>query len=205
MNDTQLPIQIFSEKELIDHLMAGGEHFSHCISIRNPEQTMPAIFKTAFRSILELKFYDVATADQLGPAQTIKRVPERIDVKGVIEFFKRTRAQASGYVIHCWQGISRSPAVALGVLYLITGSEEAAAKALNRLRPDSRPHQTLVRFFDEELGSHLTRVNAEILRRSLESLRGELAALAGDLSDARPATARGLLARATSIRPSGGR
>lgn len=158
-------IQVFSEQELVEHLARGGAHYSHCISIRNPDESMPGIIKDNFRAILELRFYDVEEVEHLGPAQTIKRVPERRDVKGIVEFFRMTAAEATGDTVHCWQGISRSPAVALGLLYLMTGSEDEAAWHLNRIRPDARPHRKLVRFFDDQLGCRLAGVN--------EKLRGE--------------------------------
>ena len=111
-------IQVFGELELLALLARGGAHHSHCISIRNPDETIPAIIKDNFRVILELRFYDAEEIEQLG-AQTIKRIPEPRDVKGVIEFFRMTALEATGYTLHCWQGISRSPAVALGLLYLL--------------------------------------------------------------------------------------
>jgi predicted protein tyrosine phosphatase len=154
-------IQVFGEQELVDHLARGGAHYSHCVSIRNPDETIPAVIKNSFRAILELRFYDAEEIEQLG-AQTIKRIPERRDVKGVIEFFRLTAAEATGYTLHCWQGISRSPAVALGLLYLLTGSEDEAAYHLKRIRPDARPHRKLVRLFDEQLGCRLAAVNARL-------------------------------------------
>jgi predicted protein tyrosine phosphatase len=159
-------IQVFGEQELIAHLARGGAHHSHCISIRNPDETIPAIIRDNFHSILELRFYDAEEIEQLG-AGTIKRVPEPRDVKGVIEFFRMTGMEATGYTLHCWQGISRSPAVALGLLYLLTGSEEEAAFHLKRIRPDARPHRNLVTFFDDQLGSRLARVNEKLRARAM--------------------------------------
>ena len=182
-------IQVFGEQELVEHLARGGAHYSHCVSIRNPDETMPAVIKDSFRAILELRFYDAEEIEHLGPAQTIKRIPEPRDVKGVVEFFRMTAAEATGYTIHCWQGVSRSPAVALGLLYLLTGSEDEAAYHLKRIRPDARPHQKLVRFFDEQLGCRLAAVNA--------GLRGESPAAAGNELEPPPA---GLLTRAKKMR-----
>jgi predicted protein tyrosine phosphatase len=197
----QMRIEIFSEPELVDHLNTGGDHFSHCISIRNPDQQMPSIIKTSFKSILELKFYDVETVAQLGPEQKVKRVPEPKDIKGVIEYFHLSNDKATGYTIHCWQGISRSPAIALGLLYIMTNAEEMAAEILNQIRPGSRPHQKLVQYFDEELGSHLSVINAEIHRQSMDSLRRELQVQDSHLEELVSAEeGRGLLARAKAIR-----
>lgn len=202
MTENELPVQVFGETELVEHLESNGHVFSHCISIRNPDQQMPAAIKAAFKSILELRFYDVESADQLGPAQAIKRVPERRDVQGVVEYFRLTRSNASGYTIHCWQGISRSPAIALGILFLLTQSEKKAAETLMRLKPDARPHQGLVKFFDEELSCSLSPFNDEIRRQTLDFLRRELSALAdaglNELSAVDEPS--GLLARARTIR-----
>lgn len=181
-------IQVFGEQELIAHLARGGAHHSHCISIRNPDEAIPAIIKDNFRAILELRFYDAEEIEQLG-AQTIKRIPEARDVKGVIEFFRLTAADATGYTLHCWQGISRSPAIALGLLYLLTGSEAEAAFHLRRIRPDARPHRKIVGFFDEQLGCRLARVN--------EKLRS--AALGATMDEPGPPSA-GLLTRAKRMR-----
>lgn len=173
-------IQVFGEQELIEHLARGGAHHSHCISIRNPDETIPAIIKDNFHAILELRFYDAEEIEQLG-AQTIKRIPERKDVKGIIEFFRLTAAEATGYTLHCWQGISRSPAVALGLLYLLTGSEEEAALHLKRIRPDARPHRKIVSFFDEQLGCRLSRVNERLRAEALGATMGALGPPPGGL------------------------
>jgi predicted protein tyrosine phosphatase len=181
-------IQVFGEQELIAHLARGGAHHSHCISIRNPDEAIPPIIKDNFRAILELRFYDAEEIEQLG-AQTIKRIPEARDVKGVIEFFRLTAAEATGYTLHCWQGISRSPAIALGLLYLLTGSEEEAALHLRRIRPDARPHRKIVGFFDEQLGCRLAGVNEKLRSAAL-----------GETMDEPGPPSGGLLTRAKRMR-----
>ena len=183
-------IQVFGEQELIELLARGGAHYSHCISIRNPDENIPAIIKDNFRSILELRFYDAEEIEQLG-AQTIKRIPERRDVKGVIEFFRMTAMEATGYTLHCWQGISRSPAVALGLLYLLTGSEDEAAYHLKRVRPDARPHRRIVRLFDEQLGCRLAAVNERLRAGWPDAVKNEpVPALGGLLTRAKTMRAR---------------
>ena len=73
-----------------------------------------------------------------------------------------------------WQGISRSPAIALGILYMITGSEKEAARILLEIRPQAGPHQKIVRWFDEELGCNLTAVSDKIRNDRIERWRREL-------------------------------
>ena len=205
-------VHVFGENELIDRIHRGRLQDSHCISIRDPGEQLPDLIRRTFAGVLELKFYDADSVAQLGPAQVEKRIPTRLDVKGVVEFYNLTRGAATGYTVHCWQGQSRSPAVALGLLFLITGSEEEASQRLRRMRPQGRPHQLLVRLFDEVLGCNLTRVNVEIRRDALEDLRREIrvleqAAGLGDPPVTRPSAdndGQGPLARAAERKQPGG-
>ncbi len=177
------PVQVFGQPELEEYLRSGGAVHTHLISIGNPRQLfipsrpdafVPAVFKRSFSRILRLKFFDVENRRHLTRRHFPKRIPRRRDVRRAIRFFRRTRGEASGYTIHCWQGVSRSTAIALGFLYLITGSEEEAARILVRTRPQARPHQALVRWFDEELGSNLTAVNDRIRAEHFRKLKEEL-------------------------------
>jgi len=155
-------------------------HYSHCISIGNPggdinqaDCLIPRIVRQRFRNILRLAFYDVEEKRQLGNMRP-KRIPKRSDVHKVVRFFRHTAKQATGYTIHCWQGISRSPAVALGILYMITRSEQEAAKILLEIRPLAGPHQKIVKWFDEELGCNLTAVSNKIRNDRVERWKREL-------------------------------
>jgi predicted protein tyrosine phosphatase len=173
-------VQIFGQRELVDHLAAGGRHYSHCISIGNPgrgfgrpDTTEPPELRRHFRRILRLAFYDVENRSQLGTMRP-RRVPRRSDVRRVIRFFRRTREQATGYTLHCWGGVSRSPAMALGVLYLLTGSEDEAGQLLRRLRPDAAPHRMIVEYFDELLGCRLAAVSDAIRAEHIQRMRRQL-------------------------------
>ena len=85
----QLGVQVFGEHELLDRILKEEKVYSHCISIRSPDQEMPEILPPAFAEVLELKFYDVESEDQL-PTQQDKRAPRLTDAKRVVEFVKRT-------------------------------------------------------------------------------------------------------------------
>jgi predicted protein tyrosine phosphatase len=174
-------VQIFGQLELLEHLEAGGGHYSHCISIGNPgrgfgrpDTVEPPELRRHFRRVLRLAFYDVEAVGQLGAMR-----PRRSDVRRVIRFFRRTRAEADGYALHCWAGVSRSTAVGLGLLYLVTGSERDAGDILRRIRPGAVPHRAIVRYFDELLGCRLTPVSDAIRAEKLEKMRRELD-LSGD-------------------------
>ena len=173
-------VQIFGQSELVEHLESGGWHYSHCISIGNPGRRVdrpdtvePPELRRHFRGILRLAFYDVEKVSHLGTMRP-RRIPQRSDVRRVIRFVRRTRGEATGYTLHCWRGSSRSPAVALGILYLITGSEHEAGRILRRIRPDAAPHRGIVRYFDAELGCDLTPVSDRIRQEWIEKMRREL-------------------------------
>jgi len=65
------------------------------------------------------------------------RVARLHDVERVVRFFEDTKGWTDGWTVHYWQGLSRSPAVVLGLLYLIRRDEEAAATELRGIRPDA--------------------------------------------------------------------
>jgi predicted protein tyrosine phosphatase len=173
-------VEIFGQRELVAHLESGGRHYSHCISIGNPgrgfgrpDTVEPPELRRNFRRVLRLGFYDVEEMGHLGTMKP-RRIPRKSDVRRVIRFFRRTRGEATGYTVHCWGGVSRSPAVALGILYLITGSEQEAGAILMDIRPGTGPNLLIVRFFDELLGSRLAAVSEGVRAGRLESMRHEL-------------------------------
>ena len=165
-----LIIQVFGQRELFDHIQSGGEVASHLVSIGNPgrgvraeaeDAAMPALFKATFRECLRLEFYDVEYKRHLGPMRP-RRIPLRRDVRRAIRYFRRTAGSATGYTIHCWRGVSRSTAIALGYLYLIHGDEQLSVDELKRIRPEAGPHPRMVRYFDQVLGSDLSSKNDQI-------------------------------------------
>jgi len=176
------PVQVFGENELADRLRRGGEVGRFLVSIGNPRgflspkvpgTRVPPIFRERFERVLRLAFFDVDDVSQLGRMRP-RRVAERRDVERVARFFAETRASGGGWTVHCWQGLSRSPAVALGLLYLQLGDEGEAGKALRSIRPEARPLQRVVRLFDDVLGSRLSEVNEGIRAARIEEMRVEL-------------------------------
>jgi predicted protein tyrosine phosphatase len=178
-------VQVFGEDELIKLMQSGQEHYSHLISIGNPRslfgktnpgQFIHTAFKHSFKEILRLEFFDVEDREQLGPMRP-RRIPMPKDIRKAIHFYYRTKNYASGYTFHCWRGISRSPAFALGYLYLITGSEAKAGMRLREIRPEAMPLKIVVRYFDEELKCNLSVVNDDIRRERITDIKKELRAL----------------------------
>lgn len=166
----RIGIQVFGEHELRERISAGKSHCSHCISIRNPGETLAPEIDAAFYETLELEFYDEERVDDLPKDAVERRIPETGDVQRVIGFVRHATRDPkfTGFTIHCWRGISRSTAVALGVIYSIVKDEERATKHLMKIRPQSMPHSGIVRMFDTVLGANLEPYRAKIHRYRLE-------------------------------------
>ena len=162
-------IEIYGQQDLVEAVLAGNVSCSHVISIGNPgnigrrkeDTTMPPVFKSYFKRWLRLEFFDVLKKEHLGPMRP-RRIPLKKDVRRVIRFFNGTRDEATGYAIHCWRGVSRSTAIALGVLYMMYHDEQKAVDELKRIRPEAGPHPGLVAHFDAVLGCDLTSKNNQL-------------------------------------------
>ena len=192
-------VQVLGQLELEELIRAGGPHYDHLISIGNPrqlfrghgpDQQVPALFRRHFRRILRLTFFDAESRRHLAAWQFPKRVPSRRDVRAVIRFYRATCGEATGYTLHCWQGVSRSPAFALGILYMITGSESAAREELARIRPEAGPHQRIVGLFDSELGCRLAVENERLRKERFDAWMRDLAQ--GDAIDLDPVDGEGV-------------
>ncbi len=157
-----MKVHIYGEIELIEALTTGAEDFTHCISIGDPEQTLPDTIRKACTEILRLEFYDVEDENTLLDGRKLT-APGPDDARKVIDFFHRTRKNADGYVVHCRQGISRSTAVGLALLYLLGVPEDELLDRILEIRPQAIPHLNLLRYFDDELGTNLSQIG-EIIR-----------------------------------------
>jgi predicted protein tyrosine phosphatase len=176
-----LGIEVLGQLELEGRI--DEPHYSHLISIGNPKSLftinrpdtrMPPIFRKRFARILRLSFYDAEKRSHLHRRQFPKTIPSKYHIRKAIRFFHATKDSTNGYTIHCWQGISRSSAYALGLLYLITGSEDLSLMILRNIRPDAHPNSLIIKLFDEELRSNLSRVNNILHQKWIEKTKKEL-------------------------------
>lgn len=161
----KINIQIFGENELRDRIREGLPTTSHCISIRNSTLhgngkmpfPLPNEIENGFKDILHLEFYDLEKREWLPNEFKDARIPEIEDVEKVIEFVKRAVGdpELTGFTIHCWRGVSRSSAVALGIAYMLYGDERLAAKHIQHIRPEAAPLPRIVEFWDKLFGSNL--------------------------------------------------
>ncbi|MFA6504475.1 MAG: hypothetical protein WCT14_00160 [Treponemataceae bacterium] len=80
-------------------------------------------------------------------------------------------------MVHCYHGISRSAAVALGLLYLATGSEQKAIKQIMKQNSKVNPHKDILKYFDELVGSNFSDMDKAITAEAADEKT--LAALCG--------------------------
>jgi predicted protein tyrosine phosphatase len=176
-------VQIFGQDELIDHIQDGCNYSSHLISIGNPKslfikngrgETLPKLFKQSFQGILRLSFYDVEYRYHLTCKQFPKIIPTRNHVQKAIDFYNKTKDKATGYTIHCWRGVSRSAAIAVGILYHIHKDEKKVFEELLKIRPQAMPHRSIVKYYDDILGCNLT-AELDIFRQKwIDAMKAEL-------------------------------
>jgi predicted protein tyrosine phosphatase len=182
-------ILVFGEPELAELVKKGERLPDHLVSIGNPrapwERPEPGTFlrpefRGAFRRILRLSFYDVTDRSRFR-VPLLARIPALRDARRVVDFWRRTHEEASGYVVHCWAGVARSTAAALALLYLETGDADEAARLLRETRPQAQPNRLFVRQFDRVLGAGLEERGLEITKARVADFAAELDSLLEEL------------------------
>ena len=128
-------------------LPAGG--VVHACGLLGPGMAHPAL-PVAEERRLRLTFHDVAAAHEGFLS------PEMAHVRRLVDFARRWRAAegAGALLVHCWMGVSRSPAAAYIVQCALHphADELALAQQLRRLAPFATPNARLVALADELLG-----------------------------------------------------
>lgn len=180
----KISIQVFGEKELENRIKNGKKVTSHCISIRNStfhgngRKPFPLSdeIKNGFKEILSLEFHDVEKREWLPPNFEDAKIPEKEDVLNVVHFVKNAVKDPdfTGFTIHCWRGVSRSSAIALGVIYMFVKDKEKAAKYLIKVRRQARPLPRIVQFWGEVFGSNLSKQSEIIRDEALRKMRIEI-------------------------------
>jgi predicted protein tyrosine phosphatase len=137
------------------------------ISLLSADQPAPEIVGDAAR--LVLRFHDVAE-----PREGLT-APDAGMVARILEFAAATRAGET-LLLHCWMGISRSPAAAfiLACAAAPAAPEEQIALALRRAAPAATPNPLLVSLADRQLGRRGRLVAAiAMIGRGCETARGD--------------------------------
>ena len=102
-------------------------------------------------------------------------LPEQAHVESLIEFFRRWD-RARPMVVHCYAGVSRSPAAAfIGLCALDAAPEIEIARKLRRLSPSATPNKRLVELADALLSRQGRMVRAiESIGRGADCFEGEV-------------------------------
>lgn len=158
-------IQVFGETQLDELLENEEKHFDHCISIGDPGEKMLNSINDNFISHLRLEFHDI---DEKKYSNDI--LPSLSDVEKIINYFNRTKNTATGYTIHCHAGVSRSVAVGIALLYMITKSEEKSLQIFYEIKKLALPNRKLIELFDKTFGSNLKTVCDAIRKNTNEYL-----------------------------------
>ena len=85
------------------------------ISIYDPDRRRPKVRRQAgLRDVLQLGFHDAEPTETMVLPPDIKLMtPEH--AARIVQFVRKHRANVGGIVVHCEQGMSRSPAVAAAI------------------------------------------------------------------------------------------
>jgi predicted protein tyrosine phosphatase len=136
------------------------------VSLLSAHQPAPEAVGHAAR--LVLRFHDIAA-----PRDGLT-APNAGMVARLLEFAAERRAGET-LLLHCWMGISRSPAAAfiLACAAAPATPEEEIARALRRASPTATPNPLLVSLADRHLGRRGRMVEAvSLIGRGCESARG---------------------------------
>jgi predicted protein tyrosine phosphatase len=178
-----MELQIFGQNELVRHLTMKRSVHTHCISITNPGQAVhpedpshctPSIIEDSFSSILHLKFWDSKSREGIHPRATDRTIPQMEHIESVMRYVESTEKDADGYTIHCWRGISRSTAIAFGLLYYFIGDEQSAAEKLVSIRREAMPLRLILELYDRLFNSNLSDMHSTIYRARMLAMKKEL-------------------------------
>ena len=97
---------------------------------------------------MRLRFHDLA-----GPRDGF-RPPDRADMQELLGFAAGWDHAASPLLIHCWFGVSRSPAAAYAIMCQLnpSASEQRIAERLRREMPFATPNRLMISLADGILG-----------------------------------------------------
>jgi predicted protein tyrosine phosphatase len=144
-------VRIYGREELVRALKRSSyERTPFCISIGNPGDALEDCIGSAFEKVLRLEFFD-----HDGPVDSDTRIrPIRnLDILKLLLFFRETVCPEASYTVQGTWGVSRSPAIALAVLFLIHGSPGQALETVKAIRPDAKPSESVLSLVDRALGS----------------------------------------------------
>ena len=141
----------------------------HVVGLLGPGMAHP-ILPVPEERRLKLSFHDVSSA---APGYT---PPGQEHVRALLAFARRWQATGQGaLLVHCWMGVSRSPAAAYIVHCALRpeADERALARELRALAPFATPNARLVALADALLGRAGRMISAiDAIGRGAETATG---------------------------------
>lgn len=104
------------------------------ISIRDPGRIVPVLPRDAYVAVLEMEFDD-ATPEECAIGEY--ELFSESHAKRIMDFVATHKNEVSEWVVHCYAGYSRSPAI---VVALAEWLDPAATKELERRFPGANEH-----------------------------------------------------------------
>ena len=122
-------------------------NFWNVISIREPER--PPIQHCGFRQVLKVICYDTVGREGLEKDELVG-IPRKEHIQSVFQFADMIAGEP--ILVHCWAGVSRSTAVALGLIvrgmhfdsFQIDEIRKEAPEILLGMRPQAAPNPLIL-------------------------------------------------------------
>lgn len=149
-------MQIFISPQKEANYLAKKIKPTHIISISDPEKETPFESSWGEAKILRLKFYDVQSED-VASKMNKDQIPTKEVVESIYSFGK-TLEDDSILLVHCFAGISRSPAAGIIALTSKHGAF-GASKIVGSLNIGGEvgfskfyPNNLMIQYFDDLIG-----------------------------------------------------
>jgi len=164
----KLKILVFGEDELVNRIKNKDLVYRNIVSIADPGSNVPEEIANTAQAILEMRFLDLdGPLPNHNPVNEI--MPELHDINNLIKFYGNVNKE-EGFTIHCWQGLSRSTAIALCILHLYYRNERIAFRELKKIRPYSKPNTRILNIFDSLYGTRLSDKAKQIKIRNVHQM-----------------------------------
>lgn len=117
------------------------------VSIRDPDKPNVKVKKSALcKAILSLAFHDAEPSESLRLPPEIRLMTDE-DANAIWQFVRQPREGVGAIVVHCEQGMSRSPAVAAAIA---VGLGQDNSKFLKQYQPNGFVFATVCRACGEQ-------------------------------------------------------